>query len=78
MSLQIDDLEVEVTEFAVEAARQLGLDLTGELAKAEQWLTFNLGRACLKAVEEMPPGQIFTARDIIAACNLVNSEALIL
>ena len=78
MSLQIDDLEPEVTEFAVQAARLLGLELTGELDKADEWLSFDFTAACLKAVEEMPPGQVFTARDIMAACNRVNSEALIL
>ena len=75
MSLQIDNLEPEVTDFSIQAARLLWLDLTGELA--EEWLSFHLVQACLKAVDEMEPGQVFTTRDVVAACNRVNSKALI-
>ena len=78
MPLQIDDLPVDITNFSIEAARLLGLELTQDLDNAEEWLNFQLTSCCNLAVDKMQPGEIFTSKDIIQACHLVCPEAIIL
>ena len=82
LSLQIDNMHPEVTDFAITAAEELGCQLRAatspaELAALDVWLVFNLSGVVNTIVHKMPVGQEFTSVDVIADCRLVNPQAVL-
>ena len=82
LSLQIDNMFPDFTEFAVEACEELGCQLRAatspaELAALDKWIVFDLSEVVTTCVKAKPEGQEFTSVDVIADCRLVNPQAVL-
>ena len=82
LSLQVDKLFPDFTEFAVSACEVLGCHLLQASSPAEQaaldvWLRFSPTGETLACVRAMDPGQEFTSVDVISWCRLANPQAIL-
>ena len=83
LSLQVNKLFPNFTDFAVSACEVLGCNLRAasspaELAALDVWLGFSLTGVVSACVQAMDPGNKFTSVDVIAYCKLVNPQAILM
>ena len=82
LSLQVNNMNPDVTEFAVTACEVLGCKLRAATSPVEQaaldiWLVWDLSEVVITYVQAKTAGQQFTSVDVIAGCRLVNPQAIL-